>query len=90
MTCSHLDMIALPPACAAARVDAVCAVCVAQGSTWVHLRMCRSCGVVGCCDSSPGRHARAHWREARHPVIASHEPGEDWSYCYADADMVAD
>jgi uncharacterized UBP type Zn finger protein len=55
-----------------------------MGDTWVHLRLCRSCGHVGCCDSSKNKHASAHFRETTHPIVASLEPGEDWSWCYAD------
>jgi hypothetical protein len=58
-----------------------------SGGRWVHLRVCRSCGHVGCCDSSPNRHATHHAQEAKHPIITSVEPGEDWSYCYLDDTM---
>lgn len=61
-----------------------CAECLASGQRWVHLRLCLSCGHVGCCDSSPGRHATRHYRETGHPIIKSHEPGEDWGWCYVD------
>ena len=61
-----------------------CEECLAMGSRWVHLRLCRSCGPVGCCDSSPNRHATKHFRTTGHPVIRSFEPGEDWSWCYVD------
>jgi CPA1 family monovalent cation:H+ antiporter len=50
----------------------------------VHLRLCLTCGKVGCCDSSPGKHARRHFEETRHPVIRSLEPGESWRWCYID------
>ncbi|MFC6802453.1 UBP-type zinc finger domain-containing protein [Deinococcus caeni] len=60
----------------------VCLECVAQGDTWVHLRVCMTCGHVGCCDSSKNRHATAHARRQDHPVIRSAEPGETWAYCY--------
>lgn len=62
----------------------VCPECVARGDEWVHLRICMSCGEVGCCDSSPNRHARAHSRASGHPIIKSIEPGEDWAWCYPD------
>lgn len=62
----------------------VCPTCVATGGKWVHLRVCMSCGNVGCCDSSPGRHARKHFEETSHAVIKSWEPGEDWAWCYID------
>ncbi|GAA0504562.1 cation:proton antiporter [Deinococcus depolymerans] len=60
----------------------VCLECVAAGDTWVHLRVCMTCGHVGCCDSSRNRHATAHARRQGHPVIRSAEPGETWAYCY--------
>lgn len=62
-----------------------CEDCLKVNGTWVHLRFCMTCGHVGCCDSSPAKHASAHWREhPDHPVIRSFEPGEDWWWCYAD------
>ena len=61
-----------------------CETCLAEGTAWVHLRVCQSCGRVGCCDSSPGRHATAHARGNDHPLVRSFEPGEDWFYCYVD------
>jgi monovalent cation/hydrogen antiporter len=62
----------------------VCEACVADGIQWVSLRQCLDCGAVGCCDSSPKRHADAHFRDSGHPVIESAEPGEDWRWCYLD------
>jgi CPA2 family monovalent cation:H+ antiporter-2 len=62
----------------------VCPECVAAGKEWVHLRVCMSCGYVGCCDSSPGRHAHRHFETTKHPVIKSWEVGEDWAWCYVD------
>lgn len=64
-----------------------CPRCVAEGLTWVHLRMCLACGQVGCCDSSVGNHASAHWRESGHPVMRSVEPGEAWRWCYVDESL---
>jgi uncharacterized UBP type Zn finger protein len=61
-----------------------CEECLATGSQWVHLRVCLTCGHVGCCDSSPNRHATAHNRATKHPVITSGEVGETWAYCYTD------
>jgi Zn-finger in ubiquitin-hydrolases and other protein len=62
-----------------------CEDCLALGHRdWVHLRVCQSCGHVGCCDSSPGRHATGHFRTTTHPVVRSFEPGEDWFWCYVD------
>jgi monovalent cation/hydrogen antiporter len=61
-----------------------CAACVAQGTAWVHLRMCLSCGTVACCDSSAERHANAHFELTGHPVMRSAEPGESWRWCFVD------
>jgi len=61
-----------------------CEDCLRSGGRWVHLRMCQSCGHVGCCDNSPNRHATAHYAETHHPLIRSFEPGEDWWWCYVD------
>ena len=61
-----------------------CEECLKTGSRWLHLRMCQICGKIGCCDSSPNRHATAHAHESGHPIIRSVEPGETWSWCYVD------
>lgn len=61
-----------------------CEDCLKIGGQWVHLRMCMSCGHVGCCDNSPNRHATKHYHSEAHPIIKSVEPGEDWGYCYPD------
>jgi uncharacterized UBP type Zn finger protein len=61
-----------------------CEDCLKVGATWVHLRVCLTCGHVGCCDSSPNKHATAHNRSTRHPIITSGEVGENWAYCYPD------
>jgi uncharacterized UBP type Zn finger protein len=61
-----------------------CEDCLAVGGTWVHLRECLSCGHVGCCDSSPAKHATGHYTSTHHPVIRSFEPGETWRWCYVD------
>jgi hypothetical protein len=61
-----------------------CEECLKMGGRWVHLRVCRSCGKVGCCDSSPHRHASAHAAAESHPIMSSIEPGEDWSWCVVD------
>lgn len=79
--CTHLDTIEfteLP--------DPVlgCEECLKTGGRWLHLRMCQQCGHIGCCDNSPGKHATAHFNETAHPIIRSAEPGETWSWCYAD------
>ena len=78
--CTHLDTITDPAPDSTGCVD-----CLAAGAhDWVHLRVCQSCGHVGCCDNSPRRHATAHFHGSDHPVIRSYEPGEDWYWCYVD------
>jgi uncharacterized UBP type Zn finger protein len=77
--CTHLDQIAdVTPG------SSGCEECLQSGGRWVHLRLCLSCGHVGCCDSSPNRHATKHHQATTHPLIQSFEPGEDWIYCYVD------
>ena len=66
----------------------VCAECVQLATPWVNLRQCLTCGQVGCCDSSPMRHARAHAAATGHVIVRSIEPGEDWRWCYADEQFV--
>jgi hypothetical protein len=72
----------------APRTPGQCEDCIKTGSPWVHLRLCLTCGHVGCCDSSPNRHARLHARAGGHPIVQSAEPGEDWRWCYADETFV--
>lgn len=79
--CSHLASVLILDG--PDEVDG-CETCLAEGAKWVHLRMCMACGEVGCCDDSPGQHARKHAETAAHPVVRSIEPGESWSYCYVD------
>ena len=77
--CTHLDQIHdVTPS------GSGCKECLAMGDTWVHLRLCRSCGHVGCCDSSKNKHATKHFRASKHPIVRSFEPGEDWMWCYVD------
>jgi len=64
-----------------------CRECLETGDEWVHLRLCMACGHVGCCDSSPNRHATRHHHATRHPVVKSYEPGEDWAWCFLDEEM---
>ena len=80
-TCSHLDVIEFrePP-----EAIAGCEECLRIGSRWVHLRMCQTCGRIGCCDSSPNRHATAHFHAEDHPLVQSYEPGENWWWCFHD------
>jgi uncharacterized UBP type Zn finger protein len=65
-----------------------CEECLELGMEWVHLRICLTCGHVGCCDSSFGRHATKHFHQTRHPIVESFEPGEDWGWCYVHTDFV--
>jgi uncharacterized UBP type Zn finger protein len=68
----------------------VCEECVRLGDSWVHLRMCLTCGNVGCCDDSPNRHATAHFKKTAHPLIRSAQPGETWVWCYVDELVVGE
>jgi uncharacterized UBP type Zn finger protein len=82
--CTHLDQI---------REDVVpsaegCEDCLRTGDTWVHLRMCMSCGHVGCCDSSKNKHAHRHADEVGHPIVRSFEAGDDWRWCFVDEILV--
>ena len=61
-----------------------CEDCLRTGDGWVHLRLCMSCGHVGCCDSSKNQHATKHFHASSHPIIRSFEAGEDWGWCYVD------
>jgi CPA1 family monovalent cation:H+ antiporter len=79
--CEHLREA---PAWLAPRTPDGCEECLRDGTTWVHLRLCLSCGHVGCCDSSVGRHASGHFAECSHPVMRSIEPGEAWRWCFVD------
>jgi hypothetical protein len=78
--CTHLDTVAdVSPSTLEGCED-----CLRMGGRWVHLRMCLACGHVGCCDSSPHRHATGHFHQTGHPLMRSAEPGEDWGWCYVD------
>jgi uncharacterized UBP type Zn finger protein len=61
-----------------------CEECLAMGDSWVHLRLCMSCGHVGCCDDSKNKHATKHFHHTKHPIVRSLEPGERWGWCFAD------
>jgi hypothetical protein len=79
--CTHLEQVRvteLPGEIAG------CEECLKTGSRWVHLRMCLTCGKIGCCDSSPNRHASRHAAEEGHAIARSAEPGETWAWCFAD------
>jgi len=77
--CTHLNEVRITRP-----TTHVCEDCVKIGDTWVHLRMCLSCGHVGCCDSSKNKHATKHFYRVGHPLIRSIEPGESWVWCYID------
>ncbi|MEO6815404.1 MAG: UBP-type zinc finger domain-containing protein [Edaphobacter sp.] len=79
MRCTHLKEIQkVKP------LSKGCEDCLKIGGQWVHLRMCMICGHVACCDSSPNRHATAHFHATKHPIMRSVEQGEDWGWCYVD------
>jgi len=78
--CSHLsDFNNVTP-----KTPSGCEECLKMGDRWVHLRLCMTCGHVGCCDDSKNTHARKHFQSTTHPLIKSFEPGEDWGWCYLD------
>jgi uncharacterized UBP type Zn finger protein len=82
--CTHLDQIhdVMP------NTPEGCEECLANGDTWVHLRLCLTCGHVGCCDSSKNKHASKHAHTTGHPIVQSFQPGEDWRWCYVDLTYV--
>jgi uncharacterized UBP type Zn finger protein len=79
MSCGHLGLV---------KTDRPrsngCEECLQMDDTWVQLRLCRTCGHVGCCDSSKNKHATKHYHATKHPIITTLEPGETWSWCYID------
>jgi CPA2 family monovalent cation:H+ antiporter-2 len=83
VACSHLSAArgVLPSARG-------CEDCLRTGDRWVHLRVCLTCGHVGCCDSSPNRHATKHFHSTEHPIVKSFEPDEDWAWCYPDRTLL--
>jgi uncharacterized UBP type Zn finger protein len=81
ISCTHIDQIKVSDLPAQI---AGCEECLKVGDRWLHLRMCMTCGKIGCCDSSPNKHASKHARAEGHPIVRSAEPGEDWSYCFID------
>jgi uncharacterized UBP type Zn finger protein len=78
--CTHLKQVSLDTQ---ANTKG-CEECEKTGDEWVHLRLCLSCGHVGCCDSSKNKHGTKHFKSTDHPIIKSFEPGEDWKWCYVD------
>ena len=86
MQCRHLGTIKdVQP-----RTPDGCEECLAMGDEWVHLRLCMTCGHVGCCDDSKNRHARAHAAPGTHPIVRSFEPGERWLYCFIDDEIIGE
>ena len=81
--CTHLDQIkeVVPQ-------SEGCAQCIALGDSWVELRLCLSCGNVGCCDSSKNMHATKHFKETGHAIMQSAEEGDSWKWCYLDEQYV--
>jgi uncharacterized UBP type Zn finger protein len=82
-TCSHMSAVR-----DVARRSEGCEQCLAAGDAWVHLRICLTCGQVGCCDSSKNRHAHRHADTVGHPIARSAEPGEDWAWCFIDETLI--
>jgi CPA1 family monovalent cation:H+ antiporter len=80
-TCKHLDSLTANDFPEPRTPDA-CEECLAEGTRWVELRECLECGHVGCCDSSPRRHATKHFSKTKHPVVRSAMPGDTWTWCY--------
>jgi uncharacterized UBP type Zn finger protein len=78
--CTHLNQIQnVDP-----RTPDGCEECLQMGDSWVHLRLCLTCGHVGCCDDSKNKHATKHFHATQHPIIQSFERDEDWLWCYVD------
>jgi uncharacterized UBP type Zn finger protein len=86
--CSHLSKFGGPRREPVTPIARGCQECLERGDSWVHLRLCMTCGHVGCCDDSTNRHATRHFHRTQHPVIKSFEPGEDWGWCYPDGEML--
>jgi len=85
MGCTHRDMITIKEVRPGTKG---CEECMKIGDTWVHLRICLTCGHVGCCDQSKNKHATRHFKETKHPIIQSFQPGEKWKYCYIDLEYL--
>ena len=80
--CTHLDQVReVTPNTSG------CEQCMSLGESWAHLRLCTTCGHVGCCDTSKNKHATKHFRETGHAIVKSLEPGEEWGWCYADEEF---
>jgi hypothetical protein len=79
LNCTHLDGIAVVEP-----QSAGCEECLKSGDRWLHLRLCRTCGHVGCCDQSKNKHATKHFKATAHPIIEGYDPPEGWGWCYVD------
>jgi uncharacterized UBP type Zn finger protein len=82
--CAHVEKLPRPEP---PPLEPTCPDCAADGTDPVQLRLCLTCGHVGCCDSSPLQHAAEHFRRTGHPVMRSYEPGESWRWCYLDQQL---
>ncbi len=80
-SCEHIDGIKKEPEPV---TPEGCQECLESGDKWVHLRLCLTCGHVGCCNNSKNKHADKHFHQTNHPVIKSFQPGESWKWCYID------
>jgi uncharacterized UBP type Zn finger protein len=80
-SCSHVNQIenGVTP-----KTPDGCEECLQTGDEWMHLRLCLTCGHVGCCDSSPNKHARQHFEQTHHPVVRTFQSRDDWQWCYVD------
>ena len=85
--CEHLKYLT-EASFAPSRVPLACEECLKEGTRWVELRECQACGHVGCCDSSPARHATEHHKDSGHPIMRTFEPGENWRWCFVDHVLV--
>ena len=83
LRCTHLDQIQeVTPGTAG------CEECLKTGDRWLHLRLCRTCGHVGCCDQSKNKHATKHFNATAHPIIEGYDPPEGWGWCFVDKLML--
>jgi len=87
--CAHLEKLADPARKPVKPSGHGCKECLEMGDAWEHLRLCMSCGHVGCCDDSRNKHATKHFHQTQHPTIRSYEPGANWAFCYPD-DLTVD
>ncbi|MGH9486874.1 MAG: UBP-type zinc finger domain-containing protein [Terriglobales bacterium] len=84
-SCPHTDQIRN----VAPRTPQGCEECLQSGDTWVQLRLCLTCGHVGCCDSSKNKHATAHFHATNHPIMRAYRSDHDWAWCYVDRDYLS-